>query len=53
MGLEGQAEGVGLSLVDVGSGCANREWHTVGAYQAGMCDVVQREGVCDWHAEGA
>ena len=44
---------MGFSLVDVGIGCANCEWHTVGAYQAGMCDVVQRERVCDCHAEGA
>ena len=44
---------MGVSLVDVASGCANCEWHMVGAYQAGMCDVVQRERVCDWHAEGA
>ena len=53
LGFKGQAERMGLSLVDIGSGCTNCVGHTVGAYQAGMCEVVQRERVSDWDAEGA
>ena len=46
-----EAEGVSLSLVDVGSGGADEGWDAVGADETGMSPIVKALGISDGEAQ--
>ena len=52
VGLEGEAEGVGLSLVDIGVGAADGGWDAMRTCKAGDCRRVGKCGCSDWDTEG-